>query len=351
MGTEKKQIFPAKTQVQQGNDIVKAFYKMDAEQTNLFYFAISKIEQVFDPIKYIENFDEGKKESADFTDFNAEFLLSEMFKAMDLPDTKNQRDFYVSKFLDLLKIQINIQSLNEKEFYPLYVRAKVSYENSGSSDYKILITFNPLLFKKIFASQYTNGQLKVIGQLSKNSKTNYAQRLYFYLAMFRNTQGKAQYHNENKGEWNVRMTEQYFRDLVQMPKDENTRKNNFRAMIKKLVKKINEKNFEFVITIKFGGYGSDTMTFICNENMNLWKLSKDDSAAERAEKLEMNKTDEEAAYFRQKFPDEWNEILSEELQNNVLFGGEEFKESLALASTLKRMKELHKDDLPGQVRQ
>lgn len=343
MSTEKKQNFPAKTQVQQGNDIVKSFYKMDAEQTNIFYFALSKIEQAFNPIKYLQNPD---STIVDFNDFKAQFSLSEMFKALDLPDTKNMRDVYFSKFVDLLDVKIKVDTIDEKKFYPLYSEAAIGTKSKKKYDSEICIIFNPLLFKKIFASQYTNGQLKVLGQLSKGTRNNYAQRLYFYLAMFRNTQGKKQYHNEHKGEWKVKMTESYFRELVQMPKDEKSRKDNFRRTIKNTVKKINEKNFEFVTTLDFGDYKSDEMTFICNENMNLYKLSKDDSPSERAEKLEVNKSDEEAAYFRQKYADEWNEILFEEMKKGILVGGEDFKKSVAEANTLQRMRELHKDDKP-----
>lgn len=307
---------PAKTQVQQGNDVIKAFYKMDAEQTNLFYYALTKIEQVFDPIKCLEN---PNGTVFDFNDFKAQFSLSEMFKALDLPDTKNMRDLYFSKFIDLLNTKIKITEVNSKKFYPLYSEATVGLDSKQRYASEICIIFNPLLFRNIFSSRYTNGQLKVLGQLSRGSRNNYAQRLYFYLAMYRNTQGKKRYHNENESEWEVKMTEQYFRELVQMPKNQNTRKDSFRRTIKTAVSKINEKNFEFITSVEFGGYGSDEMIFTCNENMNLYKLGKTDTYQNRIEKLESNKQEEAIAYCKKKYADEWQEEMQKKIKTEPKF--------------------------------
>ena len=318
-----KSNLPEKTVVQQGNDIVQSFYRMDAEQTNLFYYALAKIEKVFNPVKFLESYGKDNKTVVDFNDFKAQFSLSEMFESLNLPDTKIMRDLYYKKFVDMLKVVIKVESVSQKRFYPLYSEAVIGMDSKNKYASEICIIFNPLLFKNIFASRYTNGQLQVLGQLSRGAKNNYAQRLYFYLAMYRNTQGKKRYHNENEGEWRIKITETYFRELVQMPKDENLRTNNFRAMIKRLVQKINEKNFEFFTTVEFGKYGSEDMFFTCSENMQLKKLSKKDSTKERIEKLEINKQLEHIAYVRTVYRDEFDEIYQEELQQEVLFGSKE----------------------------
>ena len=315
--------FPEKTAVQQGNDLVRAFYRMDAEQTNLFYYAIAKIEKVFDPVRFLESYNKDKRSVIDYNDFKAQFTLSEMFETLNLPDTKIMRDLYYKKFIDMLKVVIKIESVSKKQFYPLFSEAIIGMDSQNKYASEICIIFNPLLFKNIFSSRYTNGQLQILGQLSKSARNNYAQRLYFYLAMYRNTQGQKRYHNKEQGEWRVNITETYFRELVQMPKDENTRKNNFRAMIKRVVEKINEKNFEFCTTVEFGGYGSEDMFFTCSENMQLKKLSKTDSPRERIEKLEVNKQREHIAYIHNTYKDEFEEIYQEELRQEVLFGSKE----------------------------
>lgn len=303
--------FPKKTQIQQGNDLVKAFYRMDAEETNLFYFALSKIEQVFNPVKFLET--HPNHTTFDYNDFRSSFSLSELFKALDLLDTKNMRDLYYSKFENLLKIQIRFDQDETKKCYPLYIEATIGKEAREYYNSDICIIFNPLLVKKIFSSCYTNGQLKILGQLSKGAKNNYAQRLYFYLAMYRNTQGQKRYHND-ENTWKVKMNEDYFRNLVQMPQDENTRRNNFRSMIKKIVQKINDKNFEFCIDVSFGGYGSNEMFFECTENMILKKLEKGESSAIRKLKLEINKSNEELAYYKKIYADEFESILKEQIE-------------------------------------
>lgn len=314
---------PEKTVVQQGNDIVQSFYRMDAEQTNLFYYALAKIEKVFNPVKFLESYGKDNKTVVDFNDFKAQFSLSEMFESLNLPDTKIMRDLYYKKFVDMLKVVIKVESVSQKRFYPLYSEAVIGMDSKNKYASEICIIFNPLLFKNIFASRYTNGQLQVLGQLSRGSKNNYAQRLYFYLAMYRNTQGQQRYHNKEQGQWQVKISETYFRELVQMPKDEHLRKDSFRRMIKQQVQKINEKNFEFFTTVEFRKYGSEDMFFTCSENMQLKKLSKKDSTKERIEKLEINKQLEHIAYVRTVYRDEFDEIYQEELQQEVLFGSKE----------------------------
>jgi hypothetical protein len=176
--------------------------------------------------------------------------------------------------------------------------------------------FNPFFFDLIFEKNYTSADLKILGQLSKNAKNNYAQRLYFYLAMYRNTQGEKRFHNTEKGEWKVKITEEYFRELVQMADEENKRKDSFRRMIKNLVAKINSCNSEFVTSVDFGGYGSSEMIFICNENLNLWKIGPNEK---NKDKLLINQQEREIAYYKKKYPDEWQEVYKDFSLTPVLF--------------------------------
>ena len=204
---------------------------------------------------------------------------------------------------------------------------------------QIDIVFNPFFFDLIFEKNYTSADLRILGQLSKNAKNNYAQRLYFYLAMYRNTQGEKKFHNTEKGEWKVKITEEYFRELVQMGENENVRRNNFRAMIKNLVTKINSCNSEFVTSVDFGGYGSSDIIFTCNENLNLRKIEQNEK---NKDKLLINEQEKEIAYFKKKYPDEWQEIYKELSQTEVLF--EELnltKKQVDEFETFKILKERH----------
>jgi hypothetical protein len=302
---------PSKTQIQQGNDLVKAFFKMNSEQTNIFYYAISKMETVFDPIRFLEHYNE-KEQKVDFKDFVAKFSMTEMLNSMDLPNSETLRKTYLRVIKDMSHVVVKLENQRHKKYMPLFSLVDIDKDTN-----EIEVIFNPIFFENVFSSRYTNGQLKILGQLSKGARTNYAQRLYFYLAMYRNTQGQKQYHNDEPNSWTVEMTEEYFRDLVQMPKDKNPRRNTFRAMIKNVVDKINKINFEFSTSVSYT-YGTNKMTFLCTENMNLKKLEKDENTEMRIQKLAINKEQEDIKYFRKKYSEEFEKEYQNQLKNEVL---------------------------------
>jgi hypothetical protein len=294
--------------VRQGNDFVKCFYKMTAEQQNIFYYAVAVLSWNCNPF---EKYFSGKPLSElKANSFCASFKIQDLFEKMDLPTTKNYKDVYYRNFGELS--ETIIKSKNEKgktTWTPLFSQT-IWYGD------QIDIVFNPFFFDLIFEKNYTSADLKILGQLSKNAKNNYAQRLYFYLAMYRNTQGEKRFHNTEKGEWKVKITEEYFRELVQMADEENKRKDSFRRMIKNLVAKINSCNSEFVTSVDFGGYGSSEMIFICNENLNLWKIGPNEK---NKDKLLINQQEREIAYYKKKYPDEWQEVYKDFSLTPVLF--------------------------------
>lgn len=317
--------------VRQGNDFVKCFYKMTAEQQNIFYYAVASLSWNCNPL---EKYFSGKPLSElKANTFSASFKIQELFEKMDLPNTKNYKDVYYRNFGELS--EIIIKSKNEKgktTWTPLFSQT-IWYGD------QIDIVFNPFFFDLIFEKNYTSADLRILGQLSKNAKNNYAQRLYFYLAMYRNTQGEKKFHNTEKGEWKVKITEEYFRELVQMSAEENKRKDSFRRMIKNLVTKINSCNSEFVTSVDFGGYGSSDIIFTCNENLNLLKIEQNEK---NKDKLLINEQEKEIAYFKKKYPDEWQEIYKELSQTEVLF--EELnltKKQVDEFETFKILKERH----------
>jgi hypothetical protein len=302
---------PSKTQIQQGNDLVKAFFKMNSEQTNIFYYAISKMETVFDPIRFLEHYNE-KEQKVDFKDFVAKFSMTEMLNSMDLPNSETLRKTYLRVIKDMSHVVVKLENQRHKKYMPLFSLVDIDKETN-----EIEVIFNPIFFENVFSSRYTNGQLKILGQLSKGARTNYAQRLYFYLTMYRNTQGQKQYHNDEPNSWTVEMTEEYFRDLVQMEKEKNPRKDAFRRCINGLISKINKINFEFSTSVSYT-YGTNKMTFLCTENMNLKKLEKDENTEMRIQKLAINKEQEDIKYFRKKYSEEFEKEYQNQLKNEVL---------------------------------
>ncbi len=328
---EKKQTFSV-TKIRNGNDFVKCFYSMTAEQQNLFYFAVACLDWKYNP------FDKILKgvplEEVPANTFEARFKIQELFEKMDLSDTKNIRDVYYKNFNTLSQVVIKTVNKNKSQWVPLF--AQTTWEND-----LIKIVFNAYFFNMIFQEKYTTTDLKVLGQLSINSKNNYAQRLYFYLAMYRNTQGLKRYHNENKGEWSVKMTVEYFRELVQM-KTENQRTDSFRRAVRTLVSKMNKSNFEFTTDVDFGGYGSNEIFFKCNENLNLHKILKTDSSLEKERKNQLNREQEEIAYYKKKYNKEFQEEFKKQMQNQYLFEiSEELKKQDCEFKAYKILKEKH----------
>lgn len=320
------------TTVRQGNDSVKAFYRMTAEQQNIFYYAIAVLSWNCNPI---EKYFSGKPLSElKANTFCASFKIQELFEKMDLPNTKNYKDVYYRNFETLSHTIFKTENEKGKTTWTPLFSNTIWYRD------QIDIVFNPYFFDLIFGECYTSADLRILGQLSKNAKNNYAQRLYFYLAMYRNTQGMKKFHNTEKGEWKVKITEEYFRQLVQMADEENARRNNFRAMIKRLVSKINSCNSEFVTSVDFGGYGSSDIIFTCNENLNLWKIRPNEK---NKDKLLINQQEKEIAYYKKKYSDEWQEIYKEQSKSGMLFEEMKFsKKQTDEWNTLKILKERHK---------
>lgn len=317
--------------VRQGNDFVKCFYKMSAEQQNIFYYAVAVLSWNCNPL---EKYFSGKPLSElKANTFCASFKIQELFEKMDLPNTKNYKDVYYRNFGDLSETVIKTKNEKGKTIWTPLFSQTVWYGD------QIDIVFNPFFFDLIFEKNYTSADLRILGQLSKNAKNNYAQRLYFYLAMYRNTQGEKRFHNTEKGEWRIKITEEYFRELVQMGKNENVRRNNFRAMIKNLVTKINSCNSEFETSVDFGGYGSSDIIFTCNENLKLWKIRQNEK---NKDKLWINAQEKEIAYFKKKYPEEWAKVHQEQTQTQLLFEANDLmKSKINDYETYKILKERH----------
>lgn len=319
------------TTVRQGNDFVKTFYKMTAEQQNIFYYAVAVLSWNYNPFeKYLS----GKPLSElKANTFCASFKIQDLFEKMHLPNTKNYKDVYYRNFGKLSETIIKTKNEKGKTTWTPLFSQTIWYGD------QIDIVFNPYFFNLIFEKNYTNADLKILGQLSKKAKNNYAQRLYFYLAMYRNTQGEKKFHNDNKGEWKVKITEEYFRELVQMNSEENKRKDSFRRMIKNLVTKINSCNFEFITSVDFGSYGSDEMIFTCNENLNLFKIEPNEK---NKDKLLINQEEKEIAYYKKRYSKEWQEEEKKKLQEQFLFEmPETMKQKSIEYEIYKTLKERH----------
>lgn len=318
--------------VRQGNDFVKCFYRMTAEQQNIFYYAVAVLSWNCNPL---EKYFSGKPLSElKANTFCASFKIQELFEKMDLPNSKNFRDVYYRNFSELSETVIKTKNKKGKSVWTPLFSQTIWYGD------QIDIVFNPFFFDLIFEKNYTSADLKILGQLSKNAKNNYAQRLYFYLAMYRNTQGEKRFHNAEKGEWKVKITEEYFRELVQMTDEENKRKDSFRRMIKNLVKKINQNNSEFLIAVDFGGYGSSDIIFTCNESLSLWKIAQNEKKYK--DKIIANEQEKEIAYYKKRYAEEWEAVQAEQSKMLFLFDQNEFLKTKTIDfETYKIIKDRH----------
>jgi hypothetical protein len=105
---------------------------------------------------------------------------------------------------------------------------------------------------------------------------------------------------------------------------------------------MNKSNFEFTTDVDFGGYGSNEIFFKCNENLNLHKVLKTDSNLEKERKNQLNREQEEIAYYKKKYFKEFQEELKKQMQNQYLFEiSEELKKQDCEFKAYKILKEKH----------
>lgn len=317
----------------QGNSISRAFYKMDVNEQRLATFSMYKLEKVEHILGIATNMATGKQTTLKVDDYIARFSVQEMCDVMGLEyndDTKHN----FQKSLDKLPSRtMTIDDEKCRETLPFIIRSKWNKQNQ-----EVEITFNPYFFTAIFdALHYSKGNLQIFGALKKHA----SQRLYFYLLSYRNMQSK--YSNPD-GIWEIKTTIKELRKMFNLKDDEIARNNDFvRRYIKETCAEINKHNFEFSVDYKTSGKPTTDVVFTCCEKLNLKQLPPNDCTSMRQDAIEINNEKKLIQKYKQKYADEWQEVLKEKMQTQFFDFGftEESKMQMIEHDVLKELQERH----------
>lgn len=289
----------------QGNQISRAFYKMDVNEQRLATFSMFKLEKVEHILGDAINLKTGEKTTLCFNDYKAVFELQEMCEVFGIEYNDDSKHNFQKYLKSLPSRTITIDDDEHTETAPFVIHSKWDKKTQ-----KVEITFNPYFFTSIFdALNYSKGNLKVFGALKKHA----SQRLYFYLLSYRNMCGK--YTNPN-GIWEIKTTVPELRKMFALKDGEVARTNSFvERYIKNPIAEINQHNFEFSVDFKTRGKPTNEIIFTCCEKLNLKELTKNDSKKMRQDIIDVNNERKEMAHFKIKYAEEWATILKEEMQS------------------------------------
>lgn len=314
----------------QGNDISRAFYKMDVNEQRLATFAMYKLEKLENILEVSAKLCAGIKPKIKLDDYKAHFSVSEMCQIMHLDYNEQTAQNYKKSLLSLPQRIVKINDNKHLKSLPLVI-----YSDWNKETQEIEIVFNPYFFTSIFdALNYSKANLEIFGQL----KYHASQRLYFYLLSFRNMSGK--YTNPN-GIWQINTTLSELRKMFNLNTNEIARNSDFvQRYIKKSCMEINKYNFEFTVDYEVSGRPISNIKFICCEKMNLKKLPSNENKKMREKAIDINNEKKEMEYLKNRYPEDWKRFLNEELQQVYFdFGSEEINLEIRQHEVVKRIKE------------
>lgn len=314
--------------LQQGNEISRAIYKMSAEQQTLVYFALFKIEKQFNPVKFLENYDPETKESINYNDFVAKFDIYEMCQVMGINFHRELKARYLNELNEITKLVFKLREGKITKWFPFF-----SYAEYDKEDGLVKIVFNPFFFREVFGKRYSLGNMKILGQIRKN---HMAQRLYFYLLSFKNMQGE-KYHQQ-EGQWQIKLLVSELKTMLCI-EDKFPRNDSLKRAINIAVDVINTANFEFDTETEFFGKPFNEIVFTCTNKLKLKKLPQEKNS--RYETIAANNQQKLIALYKKKHEDEWEAKKTEIKKSEPSFNfGLGIQEQVAEFSTFKYFFEL-----------
>lgn len=314
--------------IQQGNEISRAIYKMSAEQQTLVYFALFKIEKQFNPVNFLLSQDENKKDEINYNDFVARFDIYEMCQVMGINFHRELKARYLNELNEITKIVFKLKDGKLTKWFPFF-----SYAEYDKEDGLVKIIFNPFFFREVFGKRYSLGNMKILGQLRKN---HMAQRLYFYLLSFKNMQGE-KYHQKD-GQWQIKLLVSELKTMLCI-ENKFSRNDSLKRAVDAAVDLINSANFEFDTAVEFNGKPFNEIVFTCTNKIKTKKLPQEKNM--RYEAIATNNEQKLIAHYRKRYADLWEDKKKEIEKSMPSLGfGIELSDRAAEYSTFEYFYEL-----------
>lgn len=295
--------------VQQPNELSKANFSGSATAYKIILFGLFKVLKDKNPV-------EPKKKNV-YTSFTKQEFLQKL--GMGRPG--KETDLLIEKTCkDMGKCLVTFKTKEKFSVIPWF--SSVEFFPSGAINLK----FNQEIIDLLnFEMGYSALELVEVGNL----QSFYALR-YYALA-----KSKSGYQNP----W-FEFTENEIRQLFQLEKNSYPRRNTFvEKVIQRPINEINEKtSLHIELEKEKLGVGNYKWRFICsNKVKEVKKIKKTDSKKLRDEKREINQEQEDLAWYKKNFAEEWQEIFEDEMSQPTLFSG--LKRQTAEANTYLKLKE------------
>lgn len=281
----------------------------------------------------------------DWSDFSCDFSVPEFCEILNTADGSYQRKEIKKAISEAMKEQILISEKSEKtgeiinDWYTWFVHAQYVENTANKSKKEIKLRFNPgvLGIALDHNNKYSHLELEILGSLS----SVYALRIYELIKSFYNMKGEEKWGNK-KGEWKTNWFDipqlRAFLDISPMKYSGRT-DNLIKKAVKEPVEQINEvckqkkRALHVDYEVERGGKGKaiKRIRFLCSE-IERFKISKADSDNTKELKRQINKEEEEMAYLKDKYKDDWDKICDivynlEKDSNNLLLSMPDYKNS------------------------
>ena len=295
--------------VQQPNELSKANFSGSATAYKIILFGLFKVLKD-------KNLVEPKKRNV-YTSFTKQEFLQKL--GMGRPG--KETDLLIERTCkDMGKCLVTFRTREKFSVIPWF--SSVEFFPSGAINLK----FNQEIIDLLnFEMGYSALELVEVGNL----QSFYALR-YYALA-----KSKSGYQNP----W-FEFTEKEIRQLFQLEKNSYPRRNTFvEKVIQRPIDEINEKtSLHIELEKEKLGVGNYKWRFICSNKVEpVKKIKKTDSRKAIEEKREINQEQEDLAWYKMNYAEEWQEIFDEEMSQPTLFSG--LKRQTAEANTYLKLKE------------
>jgi len=179
-------------------------------------------------------------------------------------------------------------------------------------DFNQQIGFAILEWKEI--KQFSAMNIKTIGEI----QSFYALRYFEIACSWYNSKGR---YGNKKDQWKFSLSVDEIKTMFKIDKDAyKDRMNNFiTKVVKNPIEELNQVNKDFQISyVKIvENHKTVGFEFTCDQ-IALLKIEKSDSVELKQEKEEINNDMKEVEYFRNKYPDEWEEAMTAASAQNEL---------------------------------
>lgn len=317
----------------QGNQISRAFYKMDVNEQRLITFAMYNLEKTREVFGNVIDSSTKKTTKIYLENYTAHFSIKKMCDVMGIEYNEQTQQNYKKALLKLPSRILKIDNEIKSKSLPFVILTEWDKEQQ-----EVQLVFNPYFFNAIFnALNYSKINMQIFGALKKHA----SQRLYFYLLSYRNMCGK---YNNQSGIWEINTTVSELRNMFLLKDGEISRTASFvERYIKNPVAEINQHNFEFTVDYKTSGKPTKNVTFICCEKLNLKQLPPNENKKMREKAIEINNEKKLMQKYKERYANEWAILLKEKINTQFLdFNfSEEVKLEMIEFDIFKELKRRH----------